>query len=77
MECISRAGADEVHDLLPEKYRNMLGPWPDAKIEHYKPYTFPAPGQGSGFERPIALKIVIVPLNTDVRDQPSFSHRRS
>ena len=59
VECISRAGADEVHDLLPEKYRSMLGPWPDPKIEHYQPYTFPAPGQGTGYERPIALKALL------------------
>jgi len=61
VECIARAGADEVHDLLPEKYRSMLGPWPDPKIAAYKPYTFPATGQGSGFERSIALKSLLSP----------------
>jgi cytoplasmic iron level regulating protein YaaA (DUF328/UPF0246 family) len=56
LDGISRIGADEVHDLLPEKYRNMLGPWPDPKIANYKPYTFPASGQGSGYERPTLLR---------------------
>jgi cytoplasmic iron level regulating protein YaaA (DUF328/UPF0246 family) len=59
VECISRTGADEVHDLLPEKYRAMLGPWPDAEIENYQPYTFPASGQGSGYERPTLLRSLL------------------
>jgi cytoplasmic iron level regulating protein YaaA (DUF328/UPF0246 family) len=59
VECISRVGADEVHDLLPEMHRKMLAPWPDPVIVHYQSYTFPAPGQGTGYERATALKSLL------------------
>jgi cytoplasmic iron level regulating protein YaaA (DUF328/UPF0246 family) len=59
LECISRIAADEVHDLLPEKHRAMLSPWPDPQIANYLPYTFPASGQGTGFERPTVLKSLL------------------
>jgi cytoplasmic iron level regulating protein YaaA (DUF328/UPF0246 family) len=59
VECISRLAAQEVHDLLPEKFRSMLSPWPDPNIAGYHPYTFPAPGQGTGFERPTVLKALL------------------
>jgi hypothetical protein len=54
-----KSAAQAVHDLLPEKFRSMLSPWPDPKIAGYHPYTFPAPGQGTGFERPTVLKALL------------------
>jgi cytoplasmic iron level regulating protein YaaA (DUF328/UPF0246 family) len=59
VECISSAGADEVHDLLPELHRKMLAPWPPPAIVGYQPYTFPAPGQGTGYERSGVLKSLL------------------
>jgi cytoplasmic iron level regulating protein YaaA (DUF328/UPF0246 family) len=59
VEAVTHMGADEVHDLLPEKYRNALNPWPDPGIAHYHAYAFPAPGQGSGYERPAMLKALL------------------
>ena len=61
VECITSIGADEIHDLLPEKYRSVLGPWPDPQFANYKTYTFPAAGQGTGFERATALKSLLTP----------------
>jgi cytoplasmic iron level regulating protein YaaA (DUF328/UPF0246 family) len=61
VECIASIGADEIHDLLPEKYRSVLGPWPDPHFANYKTYTFPAPGQGTGYERATALKALLAP----------------
>ncbi len=59
VECITRIAADEVHDLLPEKHRITLAPWPDAQIANYHLYTFPAPGQGTGYERASLLKSLL------------------
>ena len=59
VECLSNAGVDEIHDLLPEKYRNLLNPWPAPGIKNYKSYNFPASGQGTGYERPATLKSLL------------------
>jgi len=59
LDGISNAGVDEVHDLLPEKYRNLLSPWPAPGIKNHKSYTFPASGQGTGYERPATLKSLL------------------
>jgi cytoplasmic iron level regulating protein YaaA (DUF328/UPF0246 family) len=59
VEAVSRLGADEVHDLLPEKYRSLLNPWPDPKINGYHSYAFPASGAGTGYERPMLLRALL------------------
>jgi cytoplasmic iron level regulating protein YaaA (DUF328/UPF0246 family) len=56
MEYISRAGADEVHDLLPEKYHAVIRPWPGRGLPHYTPYDYLGCGQNSGYERAVSLK---------------------
>jgi hypothetical protein len=59
LECITGIGADEVHDLLPERHRSALHPWPDPEMANYRPYSFPARGQGTGYERPTVLKSLL------------------
>src|SRR5512137_2944019 len=38
VECITSIGADEIHDLLPEKYRSVFAPWPDPQFVKYTTY---------------------------------------
>jgi cytoplasmic iron level regulating protein YaaA (DUF328/UPF0246 family) len=59
VEGICHSGPVEVHDLFPEKYRSAFSPWPDPIIADYKAYAFPAPGQGTGYERPASLKSLL------------------
>jgi cytoplasmic iron level regulating protein YaaA (DUF328/UPF0246 family) len=41
-----------IHDLLPEKYRKALSPWPPPSLsDRVKSYYYPGQGQGSSYRR--------------------------
>ena len=56
IELIRRDDVTEVHDLLSEKYREAIQPWPDTKIKNCRVYNYPGLGQGSSYARAKDLK---------------------
>jgi len=56
IELISRDDVTEVHDLLSEKYREAIRPWPDSRIKNCRVYNYPGMGQGSSYARAKDLK---------------------